>query len=175
MTANHTTGAGGLNLGYTGNVNLTIMSSSVATWTLTLAGDISAAPAGQTVTLGDVAGADDVSIAVGAANRTFNTAGGEILNVVNVVSGAHSVTAAGTGTLILSGVNTYTGGTTLTSGELDINSRQSFGHRSFTINGGTIDNSSGAAVTETNNNTQTWGRKLHIHWKQRPEHGNGAR
>jgi autotransporter-associated beta strand protein len=157
MTASHTTGAGGLNLGYTGNFNLTIMSSSATTWTLTLAGDISAAPANQTVTLGDVAGADDVSIAVGAANRTFNTAGNETLNVVNVVSGAHSVTAAGTGTLTLSGVNTYTGGTTLTSGELDINSAKALGTGAFTINGGTIDNSSGAAVTLTNNNTQTWG------------------
>ena len=157
FTASHTTGAGGLNLGYSGNFNLTLMSSSTTTWTLTLGGNIFAAPANQTVTIGDVAGADDVDIALGAAGRTFTTASGQTLAVVNPISGATALTAAGTGTLTLSGINTYSGGTTLSSGQLDMNSARAIGTGAFTINGGTIDNTSGAAVTLTSNQAQTWG------------------
>ncbi|MGD0541021.1 MAG: autotransporter-associated beta strand repeat-containing protein, partial [Tepidisphaeraceae bacterium] len=157
FTASHTTGAGGLNLGYGGSFSLTFMSSSPTTETLTLGGDISAGVANQTVTIGDVSGADDLNVALGAAGRTFNTASGQTLAVVNVISGADTLTAAGSGTLTLSGINTYSTGTTLSSGQLDINSVRAVGTGNLTINGGTIDNTSGAAVAYTSNITQTWG------------------
>ncbi len=157
FTASHTTGAGGLNLGYGGNFSLTFMSSSTTTETLTLGGDISAGVANQTVTIGDVSGADDLNVALGAAGRTFNTAGGQTLAVVNVISGADTLAAAGSGTLTLSGVNTYSAGTTLSLGQLDINNARAVGTGALTINGGTIDNTSGAAVAYSSNITQTWG------------------
>ncbi len=157
FTANRTTGASGLNLGYSGNFNLTFMSSTVTTRTLTLAGNISSGVANQSVTLGDVTNTDDLSLALGAATRTFNTANNETLSVVNVVSGTGAITAAGSGTLLLSGANTYSGGTTLSSGQLDLNSAKSVGTGQLTINGGTLDNTSGGTITLSNNNTQTWG------------------
>ncbi|HEY1922866.1 MAG TPA: autotransporter-associated beta strand repeat-containing protein, partial [Tepidisphaeraceae bacterium] len=175
FTGNHTTGAGGLNLGYTGNFSLTFMSSTAATRTLTLGGNISAAPSGDTVTLGDVAGSDDLTIALGG-NRTFTTASGQTLAVVNIISGASTLTAAGTGTLALSGVNTYSGGTTLSSGELDINSAKALGAAAgaLTINGGTIDNTSGGAVTLANNNPQTWGSDFTFNGSNALNMGTGA-
>src|SRR5204863_394489 len=55
------------------------------------------------------------------------------------------------------GANTYSGGTTLASGTtLRINNATALGTGTFTINGGTIDNTTGASITLSNNNAQTW-------------------
>jgi len=53
FNAGLTTGAGGLNLGYSGNYNLTLESSSTTTQTLTLGGGISGTFGGSSVTIGD--------------------------------------------------------------------------------------------------------------------------
>ena len=63
---------------------------------------------------------------------------------------------AGSGTLALAGSNSYGGGTTLYSGQLNINNASALGTGPLTILGGTIGNSSGAAVVLSNNNTQLW-------------------
>ncbi len=148
FAASVATGAGGLNLGYSGNYGLTLMSASTTAETLTLGGDISTGVANQTITIGDVTNTDDLNVNLGAASRTFNTASGENLVIANVVSAAHAVTAAGSGTLTLSGANTFSGGATLSSGQLNINSSTAVGSGRLTIDGGTtIDNTSGATVT----------------------------
>ena len=65
-----------------------------------------------------------------------------------IIQGTAGLTKAGTGTLTLSGANTYTGGTILSSGTLNINNAAATGGTgsSVTINGGTLDNTSGAAI-----------------------------
>src|SRR5207237_274237 len=64
---------------------------------------------------------------------------------------------SGTGALTLSGNNTYSGTTTLAAGQLNLNSATAIGTGTFVIAAGTtIDNTSGAAVTLTSNNPQTW-------------------
>ena len=68
-----------------------------------------------------------------------------------------SITKTGAGTLMLSGANTYGGGLTLSTGTLQLNSAGAPGTGTFTINGGTITNTSGADITLSNNNAQTWG------------------
>ena len=90
------------------------------------------------------------------ANPTITVTGGT-LSDGGIISGAHSLTKAGTGALTLSGANTYSTGTTLTAGTLNINNATAIGTGTFTINGGTIDNTSGGAITLSNNNAQTWG------------------
>ncbi len=68
-----------------------------------------------------------------------------------------TLTKAGAGTLTLGGSNTYSGGLTLTTGVLLLASATAVGAGVFTINGGTIDNTSGSAMTLTNNNALNWG------------------
>ena len=76
----------------------------------------------------------------------------------SAIGGTGSLVHNGAGATILSGTNTYSGGTTLTAGTLNINSTTALGATAstFTINGGTIDNSSAAGLTLANNNAQTW-------------------
>ena len=85
----------------------------------------------------------------GNANGTFS---GAIKNT----TGAVAVTKAGTGTLTLAGSDTYSGGTTLSAGQLNINAASALGTGPFTISGGTIGNTSGAAITLSTNNAQNW-------------------
>jgi autotransporter-associated beta strand protein len=60
----------------------------------------------------------------------------------------------GPGTLALSGSNLHSGGTTLANGTLQINSSSALGSGLFTIQGGTIDNTSGAPMVLAN--SQSW-------------------
>jgi autotransporter-associated beta strand protein len=58
------------------------------------------------------------------------------------INGA-GLTMNGAGTLVLIGTNTYTGGTTLASGQLSLNTATAIGPGTLTINGGTIGNTGG--------------------------------
>ena len=80
------------------------------------------------------------NIALGA-NQTWNVASGKTLIVRSIVAGAFSLTKADSGTLTLSGANTYTGGTNISAGAL------SFAN-------GSLDSSSN--VTFTGSSTLQW-------------------
>lgn len=88
----------------------------------------------------------------------LNGGGTNSNTVAGSISGSGvSIEKDGAGTWILSGSNTYDGGTTLTQGTLGINSSMALGTGSFTIaDGTTIANTSGAPVTLSNNNIQIW-------------------
>ncbi|RYD84089.1 MAG: PEP-CTERM sorting domain-containing protein, partial [Verrucomicrobiaceae bacterium] len=73
-----------------------------------------------------------------------------------VISGTGSITKSGTGTLTLAAANTYSGGTTLAAGRLNVNTATALGSGAITFTGGTLDNTSGAALTLTSNNAQNW-------------------
>ena len=132
-------------------------SSITGTGTLTLGGNIVVA----SVAAGTAGATISAPIALGAS-RTFDvgddgTAATD-LTVSGVVSGAFGVTKIGAGALTLSNANTFTGGTTLTTGRLNINNASALGTTAgtFTINGGSIDNTSGSAIT-TSAYPMTWG------------------
>ena len=92
--------------------------------------------------------------------------------VVLVKNGTGTQTISGTiangtvtvnaGTLTLGGTNTYAGGTTLAVGTLNVNSTTALGGAAgaITLNGGTIDNTSGSAKTLANNQAITLGGNL---------------
>ena len=113
-----------------------------------------------------LAASSDVSIAQGNAlgSLTIGSGGidvavGRTLDIsASIVGTGASVTKTGVGTLTLSGANTFDGGVILNAGTLNINSADVLGATAgtFVINGGVIDNTSGAAIVNAGNNAQTW-------------------
>ena len=99
--------------------------------------------------VGTITGAG-FGLTVGGAGNTT------IASSLGTTSG--TLTKDGSGRLTLTGANTFTGGTTLTAGTLALNSTTALGTSgTFTINGGTLDNTSGAALTLVNNHPLTVG------------------
>jgi len=72
-------------------------------------------------------------------NLVIDHKGSGILNIVRPITGPFSLTKTGTGTVTLSGVNTYSGATTVSAGKLAVSSAQS--------GGGSISVSDGAAFS----------------------------
>jgi fibronectin-binding autotransporter adhesin len=162
------TGAGGLNL----NDNLTSSSFSIAGITYNsgaaafVIGDGTAgdANAGNTFILtGNVANSgtsletiNDPFSMTAARTFTLSTSGGNITLGGNISGAGGAITTAGTGTLVVSGANSFTGGTTLVSGVvLDVNSATALGTGTLTVTAGTLDNTSGAAITDIQDNAVT--------------------
>jgi fibronectin-binding autotransporter adhesin len=88
------------------------------------------------------------------------TVSSKTLTIPGPISGEHSLTKAGGGTLTLSGNNTYSGGTTLSGGTLRIGSDSAIPSGPLTISGAsTIDNTSGAPITLPDN-PQAWNANL---------------
>ena len=78
--------------------------------------------------------------------------------VVDPNGGANilGLTKLGANALTLTGANTYSGGTILSAGQLNINSVSAIGTGPLTINGGTLGNTSAGPVALANNNAQNW-------------------
>lgn len=109
-------------------------------------------------------------------------------------TGADAVTYAGNGTLKLSGSNTYTGSTTmnnaagtltlagssvtsavtLTTGRLNVNHAAALGAGTLTLTAGTLDNTSGTALTLTTNNPVTIGGTITFGGSNNLNLGSGA-
>ena len=166
-------GAGGLTLaGGTLDINST---TALGTGTFTIgAGTTINASAGAIVNANNnvqiwdgnftFTGSNDLNLGTGAVTMGDNvelTASGSTLIVGGAIgeSGvARTLTKAGNGTLVLTGNSTYSGGTTLSAGTLNINAsgtsstNSAIGTGTFTITGGTIDNTSGSSVTLVTNN-----------------------
>jgi autotransporter-associated beta strand protein len=97
---------------------LTMTSGSVTTGTgtLTLGGNVTGNASSTTASISG-------NLSLGSADRTFTIASGSTpsgtdMNISAVISGAHNITKAGAGNLVLSGANTYTGTTTVNGGTL---------------------------------------------------------
>lgn len=105
--------------------------------------------------LGDLAGhvtidggilflSDNISsaraISAGADNATIRVDAAKIASVSGVIDGAGQLTKSGDGTLILNGVNTYSGGTKLAGGTLSVSADQNLGDASsgLAIDGGAL-------------------------------------
>jgi len=114
------------------------------------------------------AGSNTLNMGTGAVTMGANialTTGGSTLTIGGAIgdgaSGYSLTKLGGTGTLVLSGNSTYSGGTILSAGTLDINANgtsttnSAIGTGALTISGGTIDNTSGGAISlaATTNNT----------------------
>jgi autotransporter-associated beta strand protein len=88
-------------------------------------------------------------------------AGGAYAGVIRdnntVGTGTVGLVKNGAGSLSLSGANTYSGGTAVNAGQLNINSNGALGSGAVVIgNNVVLDNTSGGAVSLVSNNVQTW-------------------
>lgn len=115
---------------------------------ITISGLVSTAGAGAGTVRNQSATAATLTISSSAdavfAGTLADGSGGGALSVIKTGSFAEG----------LSGTNTFTGGLTLNQGGLNLNSAAALGATAstFTINGGTLGNSSGAAVAIANGN-----------------------
>ena len=89
---------------------------------------------------------------------TFNNTLAKPYSIIGTgsIDGATGITKNGNGAVTIANDNTYTGPTTLNTGTLNVNSATALGIGTLVINGGVLDNTSGAPLTLTTNNAQTW-------------------
>ncbi len=168
-SANTYSGGTTLNSGGTLNIN---NASAIGTGTFTINGGTIDNTSGGAITLSTnnamswnssftFTGTNNLNlgtgaVAVGSITITTSTLGSN-LTVGGVMSSGNFTTKAGAGTLTLSGANLLTNSFFLNAGQLNINNAHAIGTNRFTIaNGTTIDNTSGAPITLSTNNIQTW-------------------
>lgn len=95
----------------------------------------------------------DTALEVNAVTFTVQGTGNTLVSgAVSSADSGRVLVKQGTGSLTLSGANTHSGGTVLSDGTLALNHASALGTGAFTINGGSIDNTSGSAVSLTNSN-----------------------
>lgn len=102
-----------------------------------------------------------LNLPIGQSNSSFTIgtviSNGLASNNASTVS-INSLTKSGTGTIVLSNSNTYTGTTTVTAGTLALNAVSALpSANALTINGGTLTISNAGALSSTNNITLTSG------------------
>jgi autotransporter-associated beta strand protein/T5SS/PEP-CTERM-associated repeat protein len=113
---------------------------------------------GRHVVFNDSAtGTTNVNITTANVNPTSTTFDNSTRNYTISSGGGFGIasgllTKNGSAAVTLATANTYAGGTTLNAGTLNVNHSSSIGTGVFTVNGGTIDNTSGTPVTLGNNN-----------------------
>ena len=140
------TGAGSVTLG---TANTYTGATTVSNGTLILTGSL-----GNTAVT--VAGPATLNLqAAGAISQNTVTVNGTITQTVaNALSGTAALVLNNGATL--GTANNHSGGTTLNSGTLLLNNATAIGTGTFTLSGGTIDNTSGNSITLTSNNAQIW-------------------
>ena len=127
----------GLSFAYDGAFNVTFTGTGGAR-TITLGGDISVntAAASRTITFGSTTSSQNLNVDLGGVTRAFTVGSGRTLAFTNVISNG-GLNLAG-GTINFSGVNTYSGATTITSGSISLNgSAGSAAQSDFTVRANT--------------------------------------
>ncbi len=117
------------------------------------------------VTISGVVEPGSVIVSNTNVNYTFSGAGS--------IAGPTSLVKTGPGALTIANSNSYAGGTTLAGGVLNVNAPAALGSGTLTINGGTLDNTSGAAVTLAANSPQIWNANVAFRGTNPLNLGNG--
>ena len=126
-------GANGASEAYTGNISL-----SAGTIKFTGAGSLGAVNSSVAAYDGTIANAGILEFA-GTATQALN----------GIISGAGSLKVSGAGQVLLSGNNTYSGGTTVSAGTATANTATSFGSGTVTLSGTGVVDVGGQAVANS--------------------------
>ncbi len=97
----------------------------------------------------------DTNIQIGNIKLNSGYTGAVTQATTSVIT-VFGTTTVNAGTLTLSGANNIYGNILLNAGKLNINSAGAIGTSTLSIAGGTIDNTSGGAITLSTNNSQNW-------------------
>ena len=125
-------------------------------------------PGGSSVSVAVTGTVTPGSITVSNTNVAYTFSGGGAIN------GSGSLIKSGTGTLTINTANGYTSGTTLYAGLLNLGNASALGTGPLTVNGGTLDNTSGLAMTLASNNAQNWNAGFTFNGTFPLNLGNGA-
>jgi len=136
-----TVGSGGLTFAGDLSPNITFLADATTPGRLNLSGNVTFTGLLGTASLDTSgAGAQPGLIDLKGAERTFNVNDGaasvDLRVSASITNGA--VKKSGAGTLMLSGVNTYTGGTTISNGTIQVNGGAALGSGPFVLNAGTL-------------------------------------
>jgi outer membrane autotransporter protein len=126
-----------------------VFSNSSASYVVSGSGTLTMAASGtNNPTIANQAGSHAIAAALSLADSTsFAMAPGTDLHVAGVVSGPGAINKTGGGTLILSGSNTYSGGTKLDGGTLVATSPTALGRGEVTLAAGTLSIQAALEVT----------------------------
>ena len=126
-----------------GNSANTIWKDNTSASTYYLAGDTvvfnNTVGSGGVVTLNMNVSPVSITVTNPSANYTISGSG--------AIAGSASLSKSGAGTLTLSTTNTYSGGTTLNAGEIDLNNTNALGTGTINVNGGILKLIGGGTVT----------------------------
>jgi len=101
-------------------------------------------------------GPGTVTLGSGVVNLTVNSNLLEVDGLITDNGLNYALGKMGNGTLTLSNYNYFSGGLQLTAGKLNINTDGAVGSGIFAINGGTLDNTSGSAITLSSPSAMQW-------------------
>ncbi|MES2923182.1 MAG: autotransporter-associated beta strand repeat-containing protein [Verrucomicrobiota bacterium] len=109
-------------------------------------------------------------------STTFNnsTIGYTLASSSTLGIGSGTLTKSGTGSVTINTNNFYSGGTTLNAGTLNVNTASALGGGLLLINGGTLDNTSGAPIVYSSNLVQNWNADFTFTGSNALDLGSGA-
>lgn len=139
----------GLTFGGTGATATSANAVNTGTGTLTLTGNVT-----YSNTNNPLGASISGRLALGGTGRLFlindSTNAANDLTISAVITGNGGLTKAGTGTLLLSGANIYSGTTMLNQGSIKVGSNSALGQSGLTLNGGTLMADGTTALSLTN-------------------------
>ncbi|WP_035610491.1 autotransporter-associated beta strand repeat-containing protein [Haloferula sp. BvORR071] len=132
---------------------------------------------GDTVAFNERSGASVITlngVLLPAAVTVNNTTNPYTFTGTGSISGATLLSKDGAGALTIATANSYTGGTLMNAGTLNINNPTALGTGTLFFTGGTLNNTSGADIVMTGNILQNWDADLTFTGTNSLDMGTGA-